>query len=229
MPRITSCLLFAVALSLPLVPLAGQDRNQLCTEIQRHAMTVGQWASYRWTSGSLTGGTMRMAVVGRETHEGATFYWMEVMIADSKRGPEGRMIMQSLVSGLGPSAKGVRAVVMKQGDQPAMRMPEQMVQMMNSSKGADVSAEIVRQCQEMEIVGSEDVTVPAGHFHATHMRQPRSGMDVWLRTGSSFAMVKATMKDQGTLELTGQGTDAKSSITETPREMTGFPGAPPPH
>ena len=53
-------------------------------------------------------------------------------------------------------------------------------------------------------------------------------MDVWVQTSVNFAMVKTTTKDMGTSELTAQGSGAKSSITETPREMTGFPGAPPP-
>jgi hypothetical protein len=43
-----------------------------------------------------------------------------------------------------------------------------------------------------------------------------------------FAMVRATMEGGGVMELTGQGTGAKSSITETPMEMPGLPAAPPP-
>ncbi len=123
---------------------------------------------------------------------------------------------------------GGRSVVMKQGTQPAMRMPQQMVAMMNTSKGMDISREVAQQCQEMTIVGNEDVTVPAGHFHAVHMHHPSNGMDVWVQTDVNFALVKTITKDMGTIELTAQGSGAKSSITETPREMTGFPGAPPP-
>jgi len=216
-----------IALIMP-VAAQAQDKQKLCQEVQDRAFTQGQWASYKFTGGQLDGGTMRMAVVGQETHEGTPFYWVEMMMGDPKRGAEGRWIMQSLVSALGPNAKGVRSVVMKQGTQPAMRMPQQMVQMMNTSKGMDISREVAQQCQEMTIVGNEDVTVPAGHFQTIHMRHPSNGMDVWVQTSVNFAMVKTTTKDVGTIELTAQGSGAKSSITETPREMTGFPGAPPP-
>jgi hypothetical protein len=42
-------------------------------------------------------------------------------------------------------------------------------------------------------------------------------------------MIKGTWKDGGVMELAAQGTAAKSSITETPVEMPGLPGAVPPH
>jgi hypothetical protein len=41
-------------------------------------------------------------------------------------------------------------------------------------------------------------------------------------------MVKAVLNDGGVMQLTGQGTGAKSSITETPIDMPGMPGAKPP-
>lgn len=218
------------ALLLPLAARAAhaQDKQALCHNVETHSFTVGKWATYNWTGGRTNGSTMRMAVIGQEMHEGTMFYWYEVTITDPKRGARGRMILQTLVSGLGQGVKGVRAVVMKSGDEPAMKMPQQMVQMMNSTQGTNVAAELARQCMEMEVVGSENVTVPAGRFIAIHMRHPQNGMDVWVQPSLDFAMVKATMKDGGAMELTAQGTGAKSSITETPREMTGFPGAPPP-
>jgi hypothetical protein len=165
---------------------------------------------------------MRMAVVGNEAHEGTTYYWYEVTIADPKR-PKGTMIMQMLVPGF---AGSVRAVVMKSGDQPAMRMPAQMIQMINSSPGMNMAADLARQCQEMEVVGWELVTVPGGEFRALHLRHPQTGMvsEVWVQPDLQFAMVKATLKDGGVMELTGQGTGAKSSITETPLDMPGLPG-----
>jgi hypothetical protein len=170
---------------------------------------------------------MRMAVVGNELHEGTTYYWYEVTIADPKRLKD-KMIMQMLVPGLGKG--NVRSVVMKSGDQPAMKMPAQMIQMMNTAPGMNMAADLVRQCQEMEVVGWEPVTVPGGEFRALHMRNPRSGMvsEVWVQPDLQFSMVKAVLKDGGTMELAAQGTGAKSSITETPQEMPGLPGTRPP-
>jgi hypothetical protein len=52
-------------------------------------------------------------------------------------------------------------------------------------------------------------------------------MDVWVQPDVSFGIVQLVMRDGTTLSLTGQGTGAKSSITETPRAMAGFPAAPP--
>jgi hypothetical protein len=225
--RIVAGLLLLLAPSAPSA-LGAQDKQALCRNVETHSFTVGKWATYNWTGGQTAGSTMRMAVIGQEMHGGTKFYWYELTIVDPKRGARGRMIMQTLVSGLGTGARGVRAVVIKSGDEPAMKMPEAMVQAMSSSQGANVAAELARQCMEMEIVGTENVTVPGGRFTAIHMRHPQSGMNVWVQPNLDFAMVKATMKDGGRMELTGQGTGAKSSITETPREMTGFPGAPPP-
>jgi hypothetical protein len=190
-------------------------------------MRVGTWATYNWTGGQTDGSTMRVAVVGKEPHQGTTYYWYEVSIHNPKR-PKSTMIMQMLVPGLGVQAGNVRAIVTKSGDQPAVRLPEQMVRMMAGNMGTNVAAEIARSCQEMDLVGWEQTTVPAGNFRALHLRHARNGMDVWVQPELNFAMVKTVMKDRGTMVLSAQGTGAQSSITETPREMTGFPGAPPP-
>jgi hypothetical protein len=224
-------LMSAICAAVFAAPAVAQssDRDKICSQIQNRAFTVGTWATYRWTGGQSTGSTMRMAVFGTEPHEGTTYYWYEVTIADPQR-PKGKMIMQMLVPGLGQSMGHVRTVIVKSGDQPAMKMPPQMIQMINNTPGMNMSAEIARQCQEMEVVGWEQVSVPAGQFRALHLRHPRPTMvvEAWVQPDLQFAMVKGTLKDGGQMELTGQGTGAKSSITETPVEMPGFPGAPPP-
>jgi hypothetical protein len=137
------------------------------------------------------------------------------------------MIMQMLVSGLGTKAGSVRTVVMKSGDQPAMRMPPQMIQMINSSPGMNMAAELARECQAMEVVGWEQVTGPGGQFRALHLRHPGTATvsEVWVQPDLQFAMVRAILKDGGVMELTGKGTGAKSSITETPQDMPGLPGS----
>ena len=201
------------------------DKQQICSQIENRPFTVGNWATYNWTAGQTSGSTLRMAVVGKEAHEGTTYYWYEVTIDDPQR-PNAKLILQTLVPSLGSKA-GVRAVIMKSGDPPAMKMPPQMVQMINSTPGTNVTAEIARDCQEMDVVGWEEITVAAGHFRALHMKHPRTAMEVWVQPELEFAMVKGTLKDGSLLELRAQGSGAKSSITETPREMTGFPGAPP--
>jgi len=232
MVRTRSSIVLAVALcaavfTRPAAGQASQDKDKICSQVQNRTLAVGTWATYTWTGGSTNGSTMRMAVVGKEPQEGTTYYWYEVSLADPKR-PRDKMIMQMLVPGLG--AGSVRSIVMKSGDQPAMKMPPQMIQMVNSSPGMNMAADLARQCQAMEVVGWELVTVPGGEFRALHMRSTASGMlsEVWLQPDMQFSMVKAVLKDGAVMQLAGQGTDAKSSITETPQEMPGIPGVRPP-
>ena len=222
---VTLALALAAAVFAP--PAAGQaspDKDKVCSQIQDRTPPVGSWASYNSTGGRTNGSTMRMAVVGREPHEGTTYFWYEVRITDPQR-PAAPTIVQLLVPGLGTKAGSVRSVVMKSGDQPAMRLPPQMIQMINSSPGMNVAADFARECQEMEVVGWELVTVPGGAFRALHLRHPRTATvkEAWVQPDLQFAMVRGILKDGGVMELAAQGTDAKSSITETPQEMPGLP------
>ncbi len=228
--RSVTLLIAVLALcGLDATPAAAQasDKDKICSQVENRTFTAGTWASYNWTRGSSPGSTMRMAVVGKEPHEGTTYYWYEVAIDDPRRS-NAKMIMQMLVAGLGAA---VRSVVMKSGDQPAMRMPPQMIQMINSAPGMNMASQMTRACHEMEVVGWEQVTVPAGQFRALHLKHPRPTLvsEVWIQPDQQFAMIKGTLKDGGVMELAAQGTGAKSSITETPVEMPGLPGVPPPH
>ncbi len=221
----------ALGVSVPVRPAAGQaakDKDRVCAQVQNRTPPVGSWASYNWTGGRSNGTTMRMAVVGQEPQDGKAYFWYEVTIADPKR-PRDRMTLQMLVAGLGTG--NVRSIVMKSGQQPAMKMPPQMIQMVNSSPGMNMAADLARQCQTMEVVGWESLATPVGEIRALHLRNPASGMvsEVWVQPDLQFAMVKSVLKDGGVMELGAQGTDAKSSITETPIEMPGIPGATPPN
>jgi hypothetical protein len=222
MPRAT---LVLAAVLLAVVPPAvrAQDKDKICQDIQHRPMTVGQWASYTWTGGRADGTTMRFAIVGTEKRAGTPYYWYEMTIDDPKHGAKGKTIMQMLVPGLDYQAGGLRAMVMKSGNEPAMRMPEQMILMMGSKMAPNLAAEIARGCQEMEVVGWEDVTVPGGTFHALHVRNPRDQTEAWVRPELYFGMVKVVTKDGGVMALAGHGGGAKSSITETPRDMMGLP------
>ncbi len=216
------------ALARPAAGQASADRDKICSQVQNKTLAVGTWAGYNWTGGKSSGSTMKMAVVGKEPHEGTTYFWYEVTIADPGR-PRDKMILQMLVPGLGTG--NVRSVVMKSGDQPAMKMPAQMIQMINSTPGMNMAADLARQCQQMDVVGWERVTVPGGEFRALHLKNPQTGMvsEVWVQPDLQFSMVRAMLKDGGVMELSGQGTGAKSSITETPQEMPGLPGGRTPH
>ncbi|PYP08647.1 MAG: hypothetical protein DMD56_12245, partial [Gemmatimonadetes bacterium] len=77
------------------------------------------------------------------------------------------------------------------------------------------------RCSGAHVVGWESVTVPAGTFRALHVTTDDGG-EVWASREVPFGLVKTHGK-QGDLALTGRGTDAKSSITETPLEMPALP------
>ncbi len=61
--------------------------------------------------------------------------------------------------------------------------------------------------------------MPAGSFRALHVRSANDQNEGWVVPDLYFGMVRAKLKDGSTMDLTGRGTDAKSSITETPRSM----------
>lgn len=213
----------ALLLSLPQA-LPGQDLQAICSEFGK--LTVGQWASHRFT-GTDTG-TTRFAVVGTEKQGGITLYWYEMKMEGTtgELAGKGPMIMQMLVPGLGGGqASEARAMVMKAGDQPAMRMPEQMIGMMRDRAGANnVASESAKRCQGGRVIGWESVTVPAGTIRALHVTGDDG--DAWVASGIPFGVVKAVGKEGRQMVLTGHGADAKSSITEKPQEMPGM-GPPP--
>jgi hypothetical protein len=216
---LTLLALFLAAPPAPPRPLVAQEKDQLCNDIQRRPMRVGQWASYTWTRGRADGTTMRFALVGTEAVEGTTYYWYEMAMNDPKKGAKGKTVIQMLVPGLGYQAGGVRRMIMKSGEDAAMRMPDQMVRMMGGRMGQNLAADIARKCQEMEFVGWEQVTVPAGTFRALHVKHAADQTEAWVVPDLYFGLLRATMKDGATMGLTGRGADAKSSITETPRSM----------
>lgn len=199
-------------------PLIAQEKEKLCNDIQNRPMRVGQWADYRWTGGRTNGSTMRMALVGTENVGTTAHYWYEVAFNDASRG-SGKTIIQILVPGLGFQASAVRGLILKSGTDPAMRMSEEAVRMMGSRMGQNFATEFAHKCQETELVGWEQVTVPAGTFRALHVRHSGEGTDVWLLGDLYFGLVKATLKDGSSMELAGRGADAKSSITEPPQMM----------
>lgn len=208
--------LAAISCSLATAPLLAQDQAELCGELQQRTPTVGLWASYAFTGGKSDGSRMRMALVGSEAQGDSTYFWYEMKIENAK---SESMVMQLLVPGLAYQMGRARAVVMKAGNEPAMRMPQQMVSMMASRMMPNLAADMVRECLETQVVGWETVSVPAGSFRALHIRQ-KDGNEGWVTLDHQFGLVKAVTRD-GTMELTGRGSDATSSITETPRNMMG--------
>jgi hypothetical protein len=197
-------------------PLVAQDKEKICTDLQNRPMRVGEWADYRWKGGRSDGSTMRMALVGTEAVAGKPNYWYEIAFNDATRG---KTILQVLVPGFGFQASSIHGLIMKSGTEPAMRMPEQMVQMMAGQMDRSFEADFTRKCQQMTVVGWEQLTVPAGTFRALHVKDSAEQTEAWLVPDVYFALARAQLKDGSSMELTGKGAGAKSSITETPQTM----------
>jgi hypothetical protein len=184
---------------------------------------LGQWASYQVT-GRSDASTIRFAIVGSEPVGDSTYYWYEVATTGAAPQSAGdHHILQMLIAGLGTARPDVRGLVMKSGDQPAIRVPDLLVAAMHDQVSRSVAAETVRYCSNGEVVGEETVRVPAGAIKTLHVRSPAG--DAWISRDIPFGLVKVHASDGSEMALLGSGLDAASSITERPRP--GLPGTPP--
>ena len=204
---------------LAAAPLVAQDKEKICADLQNRPMRVGEWADYRWNGGRNDGSTMRMALVGTEAVAGKANYWYEIVLNDTRHG---KTIIQVLVPGFGFQSSSIQGLIMKSGSEPAMRMPQQMVQMMAGQMDKNFDADFTRKCQKMTVVGWEQLTVPAGTFRALHIKDAGEQAEAWIVPDMYFGLARAQLKDSSAMVLTGKGTGAKSSITETPQMMS-FP------
>jgi len=204
-------------LTLGALPMgvAAQDAADHCAAF--HKVEAGQWAGYQVTSSQLKGpAAMRFAIFENEESQSSDDVWYELKMDAT----EGSMIMQFLVPSYPYDVSQVKTIIMKAADQPAMKMPEQMLGMMRSRLPKDFAGDAARSCGDADVVGWEDVTVPAGSFNALHLRTKEG--DAWVSPDIPFGLVKFT-GSSGDLTLTGHGADATSSIKEKPMEMPGMP------
>lgn len=219
---LATLLLVSVAQTLP-----AQSAQEVCDAMADVA--IGYWAEYQISGaglqGPMQGGTasIRQAIVNAETVNGTQHWWMETKMET----PMGEAIVQMLVPAWPFSTGDVQAMVMKMAGQPAMRMSDQMMGMMRNQMPENPSMEAAMRCGEGEVLGWEEVTVPAGTFRALHVRPAAEGgtqTDVWVSPDVPFGMVKVVMTgtEGSEIVLAGHGTDATSSITETPQEMPGM-------
>ncbi len=206
------------------LPLGAQSAMELCQKLGEN-FTVGQWVQYKMTAADIPGGEaeLRFAIVGTEQAVGKKHFWFELSMNTSM----GLYISQFLVPGYPYEEQEIQAVVMKMGDQPAMKLPAQMLNMMQRQGDQNQAMKMAKQCDQAEELGWERVTVPEGSHRALHLRAPDNGGEVWVTDGVPFGMVKWMGTKGEQMVLVGHGADAKSSITETPQEMPGM-GMPPP-
>jgi hypothetical protein len=199
--------------------LAAQSLADVCKAVV--LTKVGQWASYDATGGRSGGGKLRLAIVGTERAGDSTLYWFEMNFVGTD--PSRSAILQLLTPGLATKDARARAVIVKYGGQPAMKVSGAMADMVSTGLGKNnPAADWTARCSATHVVGWESVTVPAGTFRALHATAD-AGSDAWASAEVPFGFVKIHGKD-GDLVLTGRGMDAKSSLTEAPVDMPMLPG-----
>jgi hypothetical protein len=195
----------AMAVAAPLLGLVALAQAQDCRELTK-LPAGGSWAEWRAHVNEI-----RVAVLPPETRQGKPYVRMETKITESGQ----VMIMQ----GLAPADRldATEEVIIKQGSQPAMRLPKEMIQVGRELAAKDPSR---TTCTAgMKLVGQETVTVPAGTFAAAHFKDEQTGYDVWLSQQVPFGMVKLRLGPDEEILLSAYGTGATSSISETPIEM----------
>ena len=172
---------------------------------------------------------MRMSIVGKENGS----YWYEVI--NDEEGA--RNIVKMLVKGDPNDPENIQRLIMKSGRGPAQEMPRDFVLMgrrmanhmfeQRSGIPGSQSADL-----KNEIVGKDEVKVPAGTFSVTSHQILDANGKVYAeykfsKTIHPFGVVTSDTENTS-MVLLDHGTGAKSLITGTPAMMTQPPGMEPP-
>ena len=202
-------------------PVAGAQGA--CADIPKffaRPPVVGEWAEMAWETKEKEGPDhVRMGVIKEEQREGKRMYWFQMIMQNKGK----RSIIQMLspwdVTAMGSSAPA--EVVMKMGDQPAMKMNGGSMGQAPSSK-----TDWREFCAKSTFVGEESVTVPAGTFKTRHYHSDDG--DTWVSPEAPvWHLVRMTTNKGKTMVLTAKGTGAKNEITEKPVDMKTMMSKPP--
>lgn len=218
--RVAHWIVVAACTCLVAPALAQESASlaELCSQVGD--VRVGQWAEYQMSGGDQQGvDRMRLAIIGTQQVAGAKAWWIEVKMS----GKQGGMITQVLASGYPYETDDIHEMVMKAGDQPAMKLPKQALGMMRGRMAPTPAVGGADRCAKAKVVGVESVKVPAGEFEALHIEPVDAKSHVWASGKVPFGMLRV-LADDFELTLLGHGGDAKSSISETPMSMPGMGG-----
>lgn len=195
-----------VALALAAFPFGGLEAQQAnpCEAFGR--VDVGSWTELQVIGGNADGSKLRFAVVSKEQAK----YWYEIRTIDKKGNT---VVLQVLVPGFPFEGKDIDGMIMAKGTDQPMRVPGLMMGLMKKSMAANPGMDDQRGCAQVQVVGSEDITVPAGAFHTVHIKDADGG-EAWLSGDVPFGIVRAVSKNGAQYQLLGHGTDAQSSIQQ---------------
>jgi len=191
------------------VPAPAQDLDAACEAIA--GSSVGAWTEHTIASpnGPLD---MRFSLV---ESRGST--WYEIR----SQTPSGASILQLRVPGFPFTPAQIEEAVTKTGASPAVRVPDSVVKQFVASAQSGPLADLRKKCRTAEVIGREEISVPAGTFQTTHLRFPDTGGEVWVSGDVPFGIVRGDVPGQGTTELKAHGNGARSSITEAPLSLSG--------
>lgn len=171
---------------------------------------VGSGAAYQVESKGDQKTEMEMAVVGSETYEGKTGYWLEWTMQDPRSG--GQVYMKQLIV-LDSKQMGMKRMIFQAPGQPPMELPMQIV-----NRGGQPTEQPADARERAERVGSESVTTPAGAFTCEHWRLKNGSGDIWVSEKvAPWGLVKMT--GQSNMTLVRIITSAKTHITGTPQKF----------
>lgn len=174
---------------------------------------VGVGATYEIQSQDGSKRTMDMAIVGKESVDGADGYWLEISLPS--RNGEGEVVIKDLLTRDG-DVLTLKRVVMQMPGRAPMMMPDEMIQRMGTQEGNKP----VDYRKTADDLGSETITTPAGTFTCEHYRSKDGSGEAWLdpKAGGPYGLVKTVSgKDNTTMILVKSVSDAKDKITGTPQ------------
>jgi hypothetical protein len=198
-------------------PLAAQDQATACAAVTDSE--VGYWAEFDLSGAPADDvSSLRFAMIERPDEADKTWYEFSAVTN------QGQVIVQLDVPGWPFETTDVTGVIVKMAGQPAMRLPKEMLSMMQQQMGDNPMADFAEKCASSAVIGNESIEVPAGTFSTIHLQSADDGSEAWISPDVPFGIVKGNVPDGGVLELKGFGKDAESSIPEDPQMMPGMGG-----
>jgi len=171
---------------------------------------VGHGSEYDITTNNGSKMHVTLAIVGKESVEGETAYWLQTGINNSEFG---QIVSQRLTTLSAGKLRGTKWIV-QLGDKPPMEMPSGHTPAARANSTSQPDSDYRTTAVK---VGVESVTVPAGTYQCEHWRAKDGSGDAWLSSNVvPYSVVKASDKDGGAMLLTKAVNSAKSKITGKP-------------
>jgi hypothetical protein len=159
------------------------------------------------------------AVVGKEPAEGGDAYWFEIRASG-----EGQSVVMKQLMLIEGGTPQIKRMIVQPAGRPPMEMPVTMMNRAMSQHQGEIRAD---KKDLGQLVGTEDVTVPAGTFVCEHYKSNRNDhpADLWISSKvSPYGLVKL-QSPTTTMELVKVLDHATSQIQGEPQKFS-IPGIP---